>query len=277
MFGIGTFGSYLFGTGIYLDLEAYSGLFSYNGYSFESDNITINAIDGIDDVLKTRLVTFATAREHGRGFTSWNMDSRTVSIKGKLRASSASELQELIIGIKRALMIPNKVLLYRMDNGNMVYTNASCTAIKIPREHYHINFVPYEFTFEVLEPFFYENVEQLASFTGRASSFTSSIDNLSGSFAAYPRVHVQFLSGLSSVTTITLTIGDDVIQTTGTFANGDIVIFDCKNKDVSKNSTPEQAYTGTFGRLEIGNNTVEVAINGTRAADIYFYRAPTHG
>lgn len=251
MFGVGTFGSFLFGTGLYLDSEAYSGLFSYNSYNFEQSAITINAIDGIDDIVKTRLVTFATAREHGRGFTSWNIDSRTITLKGKLRASSASELQDLIIGLKRAMLKPNKELAYRMDNGTMVYTVATCNAIRIPREHYHVTFVPFELVFEVLEPFFYEGEEELASFTGLASTLSSSIDNLAGSYASYPRVHVQFLTGLAAVTTVTLTINGDVIQTTGTFADGDIVIFDCKNKDVSLNSDGEQAYTGTFGRLEL--------------------------
>lgn len=184
----------MLGSGTYLDSVAYSGLFSYNSYSFEGDSITVSSIDGIDDVLKIRLATFTTAREHGRGFTSWNVDSRTVTIKGKLRASSASELQDLIVGIKRSLMIPNQELLYRMDDGKMVYTTATCTGIRIPREHYHITFVPYEFTFEILDPFFYEVLEQEENFTGKTASFTSSIDNLSGSFKAYPRVHVQFLT-----------------------------------------------------------------------------------
>lgn len=194
MFGVGTLGSFLFGTGVYLDSEAYSGKLSYNGYNFEQDAITINAIDGIDDIIKTRLVTFATAREHGRGFTSWNMDSRTVTLRGKLRASSASELQDLIIALKSAMLIPNSTLWYRMDNGTMVYTTATCNAIRIPREHYHVTFVPFEIVFEVLEPFFYEGNEEFTSFLGRASSFTSSIDNLSGSYGAYPRIHVQFLT-----------------------------------------------------------------------------------
>lgn len=194
MFGVAPFGTSMFGVGMFLDSEAYSGAFSYNGYDFEQDAITINAIDGIDDIINTRLVTFATAREHGRGFTSWNMDSRPITIKGKLRASSASELQELIVSMKRALMIPNQELWYKMGDGTMVYTIATCDKMRRPRQHYHVTFVPFELTFQVLEPFFYEGEEELASFTGLASTLSSSIDNLVGSYASYPRIHVQFLA-----------------------------------------------------------------------------------
>lgn len=88
---------------------------------------------------------------------------------------------------------------------------------------------------------------------------------------------MQFGTGISSVTTVTVSIGSNVISVTGTFADSDIIDIDCDAKDVLLNSVWEQEYTGTFWTLDIGSNAVEVAIDGVWTADVYFSRLPTYG
>lgn len=155
MFGTSLIGNLLYGTGKDILESAFSGIFSYNGYSFESDNITIGNIPDIDNLGVISNFKYKTAREDGMGYVSQNIDSRTITISGTLKASSGSELIEIMGAMKRSLYEPNKTLFIKRDTGDIRETMASCTVANFDRQHYTIDRVPFTFVFEVIDPFFY--------------------------------------------------------------------------------------------------------------------------
>lgn len=69
------------------------------------------------------------------------------------------------------------------------------------------------------------------------------------------------MTGLASVTTIDVTIGERTLSLAHSAIDGDAILFDSKNKDVSINGTGGKDYTGQFPVLEIGGNTFEVSID----------------
>lgn len=277
MFGTSLIGNLLYGTGKDILESAFSGIFSYNGYSFESDNITIGNIPDIDNLGTISNFKYKTARQDGMGYVSQTIDSRTITISGTLKASSGSELIQIMGAMKRSLYEPNKTLFIKRDTGDIWETMASCTVANFDRQHYTIDRVPFTFVFEVIDPFFYWQALQEKSFLAQSNSFTSTVENLVGQRKSYPNIRLQFGTWLSSVTSITVVVGQSTIGITWTFTDSDIVEIDCKSKDVLLNSVWEQEYTWGFGVLEIGSNDIEIAVDGIWSADIYFERYPTYG
>lgn len=277
MFGTSLIGSLLYWTGKDILESGFGGIFSYNDYNFESSNITISNMPDLDNLGTVSNQKYKTAREDGMGYISQNIDSRNITISWNIKAWSASELEQVMGEIKRKLYEPNKNLYIKRASGDVWGTMASCIKADFDRQHYTIDWVRFTFVFEVIDPFFYGSVLSEFWFLWRSSSFSSTVENLVWQRKAYPTIRVQFGTWLSSVTTVTVTLWSSVISIVGTFADSDILTIDCKNKDVLLNSIGEQEYTGGFGVLDIWSNTIEVAIDWIRTADIYFVWYPTYG
>jgi len=255
---------------------AYLGLFSYNWYSFETDSVRVKNIAGIEDLDRYSFTTYKTAREDGEWYVSRNVDRKKMVITGVLKADSVSELQIAMENMKQALFVPNQEARYRKSDGVMVQTTATCTWLTFNRKHRHLTYVPFTVTLETLKPFFYSSLQQTVSFLSQTVSFVNSVPNAVWNYKAQPIISVNFNTGLSSVTTITITLNGQIVSATGTFTDSDIVTFDCDRKDVALNSVWEQAYTGSFGDLPIWEANIEVSIDWTRDADIYVLRDWTY-
>lgn len=269
MFWTSLFWTLLLGTWPGIPTEVYSGLLSYNDYSFETSNIRVKSIENIENLDSYSFTTYKTARRDWEWYVSWNIDRKRITVKGIIKVDTVSELQEAMESMKQKLFVPNSLLWYRKWDGAMVYTNASCTGLVFNRQYFHLTYVPFECVFETLEPFFYSIEQQEASFTGKSATFTDTIDNPVGNYKALPIISVNFISWLSGVTTVSINLNGNVVSATWTFTDADILTFNCNTKDVALNSVGWQDYTGVFWDLPIWNNDIEVTVNGTRTADIY--------
>ena len=271
-------GTTLLGTGKGLSSLVTTSILSYNGYSFDNENIRIKSIGNIDNLDNYTFNTYKTARQDGQGFISWNLDSKSITVTGTLTSGSPSGLQKVIEWFKQALLVPNQELTHRKNDGTQVNTTATVTALTIPRQHYHINFTPYQVTFQTLEPFFYGVNRVINSYLWKSSSFTDKVVSTLGNYKAKPRIIVQLLEWCTDVTTITVGINGNYISATAAanFVDSDIIEFDAEIKDVELNSIGNQLYTGAFWFVNIGTNDIDIAIDGIRAADIYIQRQPTY-
>lgn len=60
---------------------------------------------------------------------------------------------------------------------------------------------------------------------------------------------MQFDAG-TAATGVSIGIGDNVINVNESFASGDTLLVNCKNKEVMKNSNTNVLFTGKFPHLE---------------------------
>lgn len=249
--------------------------FSYNWYSLQNDNIRILELKNFEWFSLSPSLS-KTAREPWSSFIRWEIDSNTKIFPTVFKASTIGELQSLLSSARQKLSQPNKELkITRLDWTSMT-TTATCTSFKPQKESYHVTFTPVEIEFIINDPFFYWSTLYEESFTWKSSSFTDLVEYTVWEQKARPQISINFLTWLSSVTTITVTLNDSIISVTWTFSDSDIILIDCKEKDVYKNSVWGQSYTWSFGDLDIWTNDFEVAIDGTWSADIYVQRYATY-
>ncbi len=178
--------------------------------------------------------------------------------------------------MKQALFVEQQELRINKSNGDQMWTTATCTWLKFDRQAYHISFVPFTVEFTTLSPFFFGTTLETTEFLSKSASFTEAVANLSGNYKSLPQVLISFGTGLVWVTTVSVVIGDKTITVTDTFVDSDAILIDCSARDVYINSIGWAEFTGDFGELEIGETPIEVTINWTRDADIYFLWYPTY-
>lgn len=276
MLGVFEVGAELLGVWPYYEEEVFSGIAMYNDLSLTSDNIRIAKMSNLEDQADYTRTTYKTARVHGEWHTSFFFDKKTITIEWVLKADSASELENVIKTMKQALFVEQQELRINKSNGDQIRTTASCTGLTFDKQHNTITFLPFTLTFTTISPFFYGISLQTSEFLSQSASFTDSVTNLTGNFKSLPQVLVSFGTGLSWVTTISVVIGDKTITVTDTFVDSDAVLIDCSARDVEINSVGGAEFTGDFGELEIGETPIEVTVNGTWNADIYFIWYPTY-
>lgn len=247
----------------------FTATLQYNEYNFPNDNFRLVSLSGLESVENIRLNSFDIANGNGEGFSSYYFKKKQITVEGVMKADTVEELEAAIVTFKASILRANKNLKYNMEDGTTLITTASCTGLKVDREYYHLTFVPVTITFIVLDPFLYAQSSEETQFLSKSASFSSILDYTTWSVEAEPLIYIYFGTGLVGVTTVALTIGDTTLTVTETIADNDVLLIDCKGKDVKINDVWGNDYSGTFPNLEIGGNTFALTINGTWTADIY--------
>ena len=153
--------------------------------------------------------------------------------------------------MKASVVAEEEALYYTRLDGKVLTTTATCTLFRTNRQHYQTTFVPnIEIEYTTVDPFFYDVNQTQVSYIGQSSNFTATIGYSEGNIRAEPQILINFLTGLASVTTIDVTIGDRTLSLAHSAIDGDAISFDSRNKDVSVNGTGGEDYTGQFPVLE---------------------------
>lgn len=276
MFNTYQFNTYQFNTWPASVVSSSFPLLKYNWHSFGTTNIRVARLPTIESVTDIEHDTYKIANDHGMGEYGRHIRSKTVSVEWIISADTASELESVISAFKAAIVKSSKTLYYKRQDNRVIRTTATLRNLSIDREYFHLTFVPFNVDFVSLEPFFYANSWSEEVFAGRSTNFSWSINYTEGNFRAEPSIYITFLTGLSSVTTITVTLNGKTITLTHNASNGDSIIFDCKSKDVLINGSGWNDYTGEFPSLAIWSNAFEIDIDGTWNADINFTRYDTY-
>lgn len=222
----------------------------FDGYSLQNTSIITSTLD-YDDQGTVELNSFNYPRDDGGGVLNKYYRGRTLTLKATVKASTASDFNDLIDEIKKNLKKTSGYLDIRV-NSEVRRIRATVTKTNFAREHYHITFCPLTVTFTVLEPFFYAYNAQSFAYTGKTATFSEEITHR-GTADADPVFYFIFGTG-STVTAITLTNPDTTtLVIANTFAINDILIIDAGNKIITKNGT-EIDYTGVFPSFTPGSN-----------------------
>lgn len=280
MIGSTLFGAWLFWAGVgvlFPDTPDFEKI-EYNGQTLHNaESIVLAEIPDLDDFADVDLSTYRSALVHGEGFVNFFYTRKLLTLYGHFIAANEATLEQLIRWVKSKLAKPNKTLRFKTADWLSLKTDrAICTRFKTPKKNYNTSFVPFEIDIVNLDPFLQDSQVQEIAYTGQTSSFDSSITNDDGNRETDPTVFIYFATWLSSVTSVSVEIGDSIITLTWTFEDNDTIQIDCKNKDVALNGVRWQSYTGTFGSIDVGSTAFNVTINGTREADIYVVYYPSY-
>lgn len=266
------YGAWLLGAGIWSSFLTESDflVLDYNWCSLHDwSTVVMEKIPDIDDLGNIEFNTYNTTNVNGEGYSSWFMKRRVINLRGKIICSTKEELAQKKREIRSKLLIPNKKLRRKTEDGLNLYSYASCTGLRFPQEHYHITYCPIEAQFTIPDPLFYDTHIQEVSYNDQSESFVSSITNDEWSYKTAPTIFVYFGdSGVSGVTSVSVQLWTEILTIEDTFSNGDSIKIDCKNQDVFINGVGGQKYTWMFGSLEVWDTAFAVTIDWTWTVDI---------
>ncbi len=236
----------------------------FNGYSLQNTSIITSTLD-YDDLGNVELNAFNYPRDDGGGVLNKYYRGRTITLKATIKASTASDFNDLIDEIKQNLKQTSGYLDIRV-NSEIRRIRATVTKTDFNRDHYHITFCPLVVTFTVLEPFFYAYNAQSFWYLAKTATFSEEITHR-GTADSDPVFYFIFGTG-TSVTAITLTNPDTTtLVITNTFAINDVLIIDAGNKIVTKNGT-QIDYTGVFPSFTPGSNPFTFTITWAVLVDV---------
>lgn len=189
-----------------------------------------------------------------------------IKIRGVIKRTTRTSLELEMDLMRKAFAKAGALLKITWAGVTRMYEN--CYAVSINtifdgREHYHINFVPFEVTFMSLQPF--GRSESRTVFSSPYAIDSSPVSYVLTNNGTAPTDPILFLtfSTIGTATTIlveNLETGDSM-TITGAWADGDLFSIDGENKTVKRNSVAVD-YSGIFPRLSSGNNTYRITIDG---------------
>lgn len=244
---------------------------SYNGYDFPKVSEIMNRFDRGS----LQLSTYDKIRSHWMWFDQALIKSKEYTVNGILFADTSALLETAIDTMIRACQQSNKVVKIKRRDGTIVQAYGTVTSVNIPEEHYNITFIPYSVTITVLEPFMYQWPLNESERLNQTSTFGEAISYNEWNEIWQPFILMQFDAG-TAATGVSIGIGDNVINVNESFASGDTLLVNCKNKEVMKNSNTNVLFTGKFPHLEFWSNQVDITVTGTYDADIYLLYYPSY-
>lgn len=240
----------------------------YGTYTFPNTAFRLVDVIGIEESGDMAIDEFDIANTHGVGLRNYFFKRKTIIVKWVIKADTKGELQTEIDSLLAAISVQEQTLKFTRDDG-VILTAPAYATWRIDRQRYHITFVPVEITFVVMRPFMKSTITNQTSFTGQSADFSSNVINTGWTYEAQPLINFTFLTWLSWVTEVAITLWSNTITVNENISDSDVLVIDSENQDVKINDVWGKDYSWNFPVLERGNNTFSVSINGTWSVDIY--------
>lgn len=275
MFWSGLLWTFLFGSWSTTLIPSSVAAFEYNGYEFGNTTFRLTNLPDFESANSILFDTYDIALSHGWGLNWYYIKPKRLLIEWVLTAASSSELETVIDAMKYALLQNEQTLTYTKPNNVVVQGTASCTRLAVNRKPYHITFVPVSIELTVLDGFLYDTEVNEVTDSGNTSNFSWTISVTGWNYEVRP-IFVFTYNSATSCTSLSLTCNWETITVSDTFSNGDIIIIDSKNKDVTINSVSWQDYTWEFPSLPLGDTSYSVTSDGTFNISLVVQRYNTY-
>lgn len=273
MFNLQAYNTNAYNTSEYTTLTQTS-VISYNGYQFGIGAFRLIALQNIDDTADIDFNTYSRANSDWQGIDSIWYRRKSIIVKGVLHADSTTDLANEITSLKSAMSQRNKEFVYKRWNDEIVKTTASAVKVTIPREYFHITFVPVEIEIVTVDPFFYGVIPNELFFSAQTGNISASISNIWWDTYTRPTIVLSFTSA-SWVSSIDVWIWGVTLSINATVATGQSITIDCKAKTVKRGADMID-YTGIFPSLERWEPSFTVTLNGTKNYNVSVIRYNTY-
>lgn len=236
----------------------------FNWLWLQNVNISTSFKDD-DNLPNIDLSTFTNPVIDGGGVLKRRYTKKSITLKGYLKSSDASELNNLIDLFK----VKTSVVEWYLDiKVNGYYRRTKATVVKndiLAREHYHINVVPFSITFETLEPFFYNRDNESITLTGITGN-TSTETQYTGTAPSNPKIYMVF-DVTTGTENIVFSLNNRKISINQAVSDGDVLQFDSITKSVFYNGV-EIEYTGSFPQMTYWDNLFDFQVDWSPNVDI---------
>jgi len=237
---------------------------SFNNFWLQNANIiTTGESFGLRNSANRDISIFKAPQANGEILNSAFFRGRNITIEGFIVADNKTDLDDAIDEFKLNLSQSNKLLKWRV---NWVIRQILATMESITFGEKDNIIIPYSLTFRSQESFWNNEIEQSFNlWTVTSSPRTEQVENLWQ--PSFPFILFGFWTGLSSVTSLSITIWGIWITINESISDNDILVIDGREKIVKLNDV-EKDFDGIFPLLETWSNTVIFTINGTFSVDI---------
>ncbi len=195
------------------------------------------------------------------------MKPKKLVIQWTLLAQSASELEAIIDWLKYAVLQKQKELVYTKRDWMRLTTIATCTSMTFERQAHNITFLPVNIEFTILEPFFYSTIVNELTDYWNTWAITWTVSVVTWQYEIEPQIYITYNSA-TTVSSLSFELNWSEITINKTITTGDLIIIDCKEKDVYINSVWWQDYNWQFPTLPLWDTTYTLTSNGTYNIDL---------
>ena len=238
----------------------------FDGFSLQDENFVTSEIE-YRTTPNRSLDYHKLSRRSGVKLVSHDFAERTVSMRGYIVGTDASDLQSKIDDLHKNVTRKDDGALYIQSDRS---STATATKIAIADPHYAQDFVPFEVDFLLADPFFY-GTQQTATTAVTSGSLSTTISTtISGTVFAEPSVIYTNVSGTgdSLVEKLDITYDPTSEQVTWSGTGGDIyldysetVTFDYANQLILE-GTSSVDVEGVFSRWQPGSTNFTVTFSG---------------
>lgn len=233
---------------------------TFNGVSLQDSNVQVRVVSHED--AEHRQVNYQRIGRDGAKLVDEKFDVKVIVMSGIIKDTTAALLEARVDDLKKSLVGTNEKNLDIGYSGGTRRYYCTCTAFKVGREYYNINYVEFSATFVVGLPF----GKGLDTTTGEfLACTTAERDSMYfyGSAKPLPKIKLT----VNSETNLTAfqfqnTTTGDTVSVTNDLTAGDVVIIDCELLKVTKNGV-EIDYSGVFPVFNQGWNDFYCWFTGT--------------
>lgn len=225
--------------------------FSFNAFGLSNENIIVQNFDGLHSAGQSNFGNSANNWQDGSQFLFRYWQSKTLTLRGVVRAKTSEELEQKIDEIKKNCLQKEGTLRYKTAKWSYREITATCTVCDFMREGYHITFCPFVMTFVASDVYFRDGKTFLAE---QAITGNVAFDYfINGSAPSFPQIY--FIINNGSLKKISISSNGMIFSISANLQKGDIIEIDTKNKRVRKNGKYID-YDGPCPILNIWSNSL---------------------
>lgn len=203
---------------------------------------------------------YTLARERGSVMVDSRIQSKEITIYGRIKADNQQALEQAIDSFKELLSREDKTLDIEYATGTRRY-RAYATQPKINREFFHVSYAPFEATFIVPVGVGEDINATVSSIDNITLATKTGTLTVGGSTFPTPKIQLSIDSAVAA-TAVSFQCNGDKITLTKTLAASDVIVFDTENKKVTVNGS-EQEYVGMFPKFAVGDNAWQIDVTRT--------------
>lgn len=236
----------------------------FNWLWLQNANI-VTSFKNDDNLPAIDLIRYQNPIVDGGGVLRKRYTNKQIVLRWKLKADTEAELNNIIDVFKQKTSVVDWFLDIKT---NWIYRRTKATVVSnniMDRKNFNLTFVPFEITFETLDPFFYNKDAETITDTNITGDHLMEFTYY-WTAPSQPRVYFVFATG-GWTDEMIFELNDRKLTVNHTMLDGDILLFDSVEKTVKINWT-EVDYTWTFPTLIYGDNLFQYTINWSPLLDI---------
>ena len=214
----------------------------------------------VEDVENREISVMGLARQRGGLLLNAELKPKKFTLIGAITGTDQADLDDNIDTFKELITRRSKDLDMTYGSGTRRYI-VTASKINIPREHYHIDYCPFEVEFIAPAGVGYDTTETTETQTGITDLTKNDAITIAGSAPPDVKLTLTFTAE-NAITSLDFLANGNKITLTAAFTSTDVVVFDAENMKVTLNGT-EVAYTGIFPEFFIGSNDYLIEAHGT--------------